>query len=65
MKSSDIDRFKVNTAKANRNRRLTGGWATDPTPGPYPGRGPITWRRYETPEQRAFRRFPIDRHKPR
>ena len=37
----------------------------DHTPGPYPGRGPIYVRRGETPETRAFRRYPINRHKPR
>ena len=37
----------------------------DPTPGPYPGKGPIHARRGETPETRAFRRYPINRHKPR
>ena len=37
----------------------------DPTPGPYPGKGPIHVRRGETPETRAFRRYPINRHKPR
>jgi hypothetical protein len=51
--------------KKNRLRRLTGGFYFDPTPGPYPGAGPIKFRPGETPEQRCFRRFPIDRHKAR
>ena len=37
----------------------------DPTPGPYPGKGAIITRLGETPETRAFRRYPINRHKPR
>jgi hypothetical protein len=42
-----------------------GNFATDPL-GPWafdPGRG-FERAKIETPEQRAYRRFPIDRHKP-
>ena len=35
----------------------------DPTPGPYPGTGPVFYRIGESGEERAFRLHPVDSHK--